>query len=97
MRVIAKKTLREFWVKHADSQGQLEAWYNEAKKAVWTTPNDIKREYPSASFIAGNRVVFNIKGNHYRLIVKISYEYGMVWSRFVGTHKDYDKIDAATV
>ncbi|MEZ4828399.1 MAG: type II toxin-antitoxin system HigB family toxin [Bacteroidia bacterium] len=85
MRVIAKKALRNFWIKHADSQAQLEAWFNEALKADWKTPNDIKREYPSASFIQGNRVIFNIKGNHYRLIVKISYDYGMVWIRFVGT------------
>ena len=97
MRVIAKKTLREFWLRHADSKGQLESWYNEAKKANWQTPNDIKREYPSASFIQGNRVIFNIKGNHYRLIVKISYDYGMVWIRFLGTHKEYDKVDPVTI
>jgi len=97
MRVIAKKTLRNFWISHADSKSQLEAWYNEAIKAKWETPNDIKQEYPSASFIQGNRVVFNIKGNHYRLIVKISYDYGMVWIRFIGTHKEYDRIDAATI
>lgn len=73
------------------------AWYQETSKARWTTPNEIKKEYPIASIIAGNRVVFNIKGNHYRLIVKISYDYEMVWIRFIGTHAEYDKINAKTI
>lgn len=94
MRVISKKILREFWEVHADCEQQLNAWFQEACKAEWKTPNDIKKEYPSASFIAGNRIVFNIKGNNYRLIVKINYDYQMLWIRFVGTHTEYDKIDA---
>lgn len=73
------------------------AWYQETSKARWTTPNEIKKEYPIASIITGNRVVFNIKGNHYRLIVKISYDYEMVWIRFIGTHAEYDKINAKTI
>ena len=97
MRVIAKKTLRNFWEKHADAKPQLESWYNEAKKAKWKSPNEIKKEYPSASIITDSRMVFNIKGNHYRLIVKLNYDYGMVWIRFIGTHAEYDKVDAATV
>lgn len=97
MRIIAKKTLREFWAKHVDCEQQLKAWYQEAEGAKWKGPRDIKRDYPGASFLAGNRVVFNIKGNHYRLIVKINYDYGMVWIRFVGTHAQYDKIDATTI
>ena len=97
LRVIAKKTLRDFWEKHADCEQQLKAWYQEAEDAVWKGTNDIKRDYPSASFLADNRVVFNIKGNHYRLIVKINYSYGMVWIRFVGTHGEYDKIDATKI
>ena len=97
MRVIAKKTLREFWEKHADCEQQLTTWYQDTKNADWETPADIKREYPSASILEDNRVVFNIKGNHYRLIVKMSYEYGMVWIRFVGTHAEYDKIDATKI
>jgi mRNA interferase HigB len=97
LRVIAKKTLRDFWQKHPDCEQQLKAWYQEAKDAGWKGPNDIKRDYPSASFLTDNRVVFNIKGNHYRLIVKINYSYAMMWIRFVGTHTAYDKIDATKI
>lgn len=94
MRVIAKKILRQFWLRHPDCEQQLTAWYLEASKAKWKSPNFIKNEYPSASILEDNRVVFNIKGNHYRLIVKINYDYQMVWIRFIGTHAEYDKIDA---
>jgi len=97
LRIIAKKILRNFWEIHPDSEQQLMAWYQETSKARWTTPNEIKKEYPIASIITGNRVVFNIKGNHYRLIVKISYDYEMVWIRFIGTHAEYDKINAQTI
>ena len=97
MRVIAKKVLREYWVKHPDSEQQLKSWYQEAEDAEWKSPRDIKRDYPSALILAGNRVVFNIKGNHYRLIVKINYDYGMMWIRFIGTHSAYDKINAQTI
>ncbi|MBK8953496.1 MAG: type II toxin-antitoxin system HigB family toxin [Chitinophagaceae bacterium] len=97
MRIIAKKILRDFWEAHPDSEQQLKAWYQETAKAEWATPNDIKIEYPSASFLPGNRVVFNIKGNHYRLIVKINYDYQMMWIRFIGTHAEYDKINAKTI
>ncbi|UOE40087.1 type II toxin-antitoxin system HigB family toxin [Chryseobacterium suipulveris] len=94
MRVIAKKILREFWEKHSDCEQQLKSWYKEASKAEWNNPNEIKAEYPSASILEDNRICFNIKGNHYRLIVKINYDYQMVWIRFIGTHSEYDKIDA---
>ena len=94
MRVISIKILREFWEKHSDCQQQLKSWFQETSKAEWKNPNEIKLEYPSASLIGDNRVVFNIKGNHYRIIVKINFEYKMVWIRFVGTHSEYDKIDA---
>ncbi|OCX50984.1 addiction module toxin RelE [Mucilaginibacter sp. PPCGB 2223] len=97
MRVIAKSTLREFWLKHADCEQALKAWYLETDKSNWKHPNDIKVEYPSASILPDNRVVFNIKGNSYRLIVKINYAYQMCWIRFVGTHAEYDKIDATTI
>jgi mRNA interferase HigB len=97
VRVIAKRTLRDFWKKHKDSEQQLKAWYKEADDSRWKGPRDIKKEYPSASFLKDNRVVFNIKGNHYRLIVRINYNYGVVWIRFIGTHKDYDKIDATKI
>lgn len=97
MRVIAKKILRDFWKKHNDCEQQLKSWYEEASEAVWKSPNDIKRDYPSASFLEHNRVVFNIKGNKYRLIVRLNYRYGMVWIRFIGTHAEYDEIDASTI
>ncbi len=97
LRVIAKKILREFWQKHRDCEQQLKAWYHETGKAKWKNTQDIKREYPTASFIADNRVVFNIKGNNYRLICKINYDYQMVWIRFIGTHTGYDTIDATKV
>lgn len=94
MRIISKKILREFWQKHPDSEQQLKAWFQEASKTDWKSPSVIKKIYPSASFLQNNRVVFNIKGNKYRLIVRINYDYSMIWIRFVGTHAAYDKIDA---
>lgn len=94
MRVIAKKTLRHFWEAHADCEQQLKSWFQEASNAEWINPNEIKKDYPSASILADNRVVFNIKGNNYRLIVKLNYDYQMVWIRFIGTHAEYDKINA---
>lgn len=97
MRIIAKKTLRDFWQKQLDCEQQLKAWYQEAEKAKWKAPKDIKLEYPSASFLQDNRVVFNIKGNHYRLIVRINYSYQIVWIRFIGTHAQYDKINATKI
>jgi len=97
LRVIAKKILREFWETHPDCEQQLKAWYQEANDIVWVNPNDIKKEYPSASILQDNRVVFNIKGNNYRLIVRINYSYQMVWVRFIGTHAEYDKINASKI
>lgn len=99
MRVIAKRTLREFWEKPdcADAEQPLKAWYSEARNADWKKPQDIKERYRQASFLKDNRVVFNIAGNKYRLIVKINYPFGIVYVRFIGTHKQYDAIDAETV
>jgi len=94
LRIIAKRTLREFWEKHNDCEQQLKAWYRESERAEWTTINQLKAEYPNASILKDNRIVFNIKGNNYRLIVKFSFEYQIGWIRFVGTHAEYDKIDA---
>lgn len=94
MRVIAKKTLRDFWEKHADCEQQLKSWYLEAEKAQWANLNELKKEYPNASILVQNRVVFNIKGNNYRLIVKINFDHQMIWIRFIGTHAEYDKINA---
>ncbi|HCH31956.1 MAG TPA: addiction module toxin RelE [Oceanospirillaceae bacterium] len=100
MRIISKKTLRGFWQSKPEfmsAKDALEAWHDEAKKAAWRTPAEIKAKYRSASILKGNRVVFNIKGNDYRLVVKVNYDYGIVYVRFVGTHRQYDAIDVETV
>lgn len=97
MRLIAKKTLKEFWSIHRDVEQQLKAWYREAEVAVWKTPQYIMSDYPSAIILGDNRVVFNIKGNHYRLVVKINYAFSLVWIRFIGTNAAYDRIDANTI
>lgn len=97
MRVISKKILREFWEKHNDCEQQLKSWYRETENATWQNINELKSDYPSASVLKNNRICFGIKGNKYRLIVRINYDYQMVWIRFVGTHGDYDKIDANTI
>ncbi|WP_310631427.1 MULTISPECIES: type II toxin-antitoxin system HigB family toxin [unclassified Paraburkholderia] len=97
MRIVARKTLLDFIQKHTQAEQALLAWYAEATRAVWKTPQDIKEHYASASFVGKNRVVFNIKGNDFRLIVAVAYRIGVVYIKFVGTHTAYDRIDAATV
>jgi len=97
MRSIALRALREFWKKRPDGEVPLRSWYAIASRADWRTPADIKAAYRSASFIANNRVVFNIKGNDYRLIAAVHYNRRMMFIRYVGTHRDYDKIDAETI
>lgn len=97
MRVISRKALRDFSLLHADSEDALNAWYNEATTKSWESPVDVKARYPSASILPGNRIVFNIKGNTYRLVVKVNYTYEIIFIRFVGTHSEYDKIDARTI
>jgi len=97
MRVISKRMLREFWTKHPDAEQPLRAWYDGAKKAHWTEPIDLTRQYRTARTIGNGRAIFRIKGNSYRLIVAIRYDKGLVFIRFVGTHAQYDGIDAQTV
>ena len=97
MRIISRKALREFWSQYPDAEDSLRTWYLRARRAGWKTPTDVRRDYANASIIANNRIVFNIRGNHYRLIVAIDYNYGIVYIRFVGTHASYDKIDASTI
>ncbi|MEY2343318.1 type II toxin-antitoxin system HigB family toxin [Acidithiobacillus sp. IBUN Pt1247-S3] len=97
MRVIAVSTLRNFWERHPDAEQPLKAWYAEAASATWTQPADIKAQYRSASVLQNRRVVFNIKGNDYRLIVAVAYKLQIVYVKFVGTHKEYDAVDANTV
>jgi mRNA interferase HigB len=100
MRVIAKRTLRQFWEsapQYADAKGPLDAWYAEARKVHWRTPQDIKAQFRHASILKNHRVVFNIGGNKYRLVVWINYPYRVIYVRFIGTHAQYDRIDAQTV
>ena len=97
MRVIAVSTLRDFWQLHPSAELPPRAWYEEVANATWTQPADIKAQYRSASVLKNRRVVFNIKGNDYRLIVAVSYKLQIVYVKFVGTHKDYDAVDADTV
>ncbi len=97
MRIIARKTLSDFWEQHPDAEQALQAWYRDAKRAEWRTPADIKNVYRNASVVGNNRVVFNIKGNDYRLVVAIQYQWGNVYIRFIGSHKEYDKIDVSTI
>lgn len=94
MRIISKKILRDFWEKHSDCEHQLKSWYAEIEKGSWKTINELKNEFPSVSILENNRLCFNIKGNHYRLIVRVNFGYQMMWIRFIGTHAAYDKIDA---
>jgi mRNA interferase HigB len=97
MHVISVKRLRDFWQKHTDAEEALKAWYHEAKAANWTSFNDIKARYNSADAVPVNRVVFNIKGNSYRLIVRIHYNTGRIFIRFVGTHAEYNTVNAETI
>lgn len=99
MRIIAFRTIREFYEKpeHSDSEASLRAWYHETKAAAWKNSNELKRQYKNASIVGNERVVFNIKGNDYRLVVAIDYEFQVIFIRFIGTHKQYDNIDAKTI
>jgi mRNA interferase HigB len=97
MRIIKKRTLVKYGYRVPEAKAELEAWYAEAKNAEWATPADVKSKYGNASILKDGRVVFNICGNRYRLVVWINYEYKTIYVRFFGTHKQYDNIDAGTV
>ena len=99
MRVIAKRTLREFWLapRYADSEQPLKAWYQTARSADWPSPAAVKSTYGAACILASDRVCFNIAGNKYRLVVQISYGNRIIFVRFIGTHAEYDRIDASSV
>ncbi len=97
MHIVAVKFLRVFWEKSPDAEQALKSWVDEAKKATWLQPAQIKEQYRSASILKNRRVVFNIKGNDYRLVVSIAYHYQAVYVKFIGTHKEYDDIDAETI
>ena len=97
MKVIAMATLRNFWARHREAEQPLKAWHDEAARAAWKKPTDIKAQYRNASILKNRRVVFNVKGNDYRLVVAVAYRIGVVYVKFVGTHAQYDVIDAETV
>ena len=97
MRIIAIGTLRDFWQVRPNAMEPLSAWYAVASRSNWLSPSDVKRAYRNATFIAGNRVIFNIKGNDYRLVVAMHYNRQIAYIRFVGTHRKYDQIDATLV
>lgn len=96
-RIIARRTLIEFWEKQPDSEQYLKTWYETARETEWNTPNDVKETFAHASILKNGRVVFNIKGNTYRLVAKINYERQWLFIRFIGTHTGYDRIDADTI
>ena len=97
MRIIALKMLRDFWEKHSRAEMPLLAWRALARRADWRTPADVKAAYRTASFLGANRVVFKIKGNEYRLVVAVHYNRGLMFVRFIGTDKEYDRIDAEEI
>jgi mRNA interferase HigB len=103
MRIIARRTLREFIASRASHRdqaalkGAINAWFDEVRKASWTSPADVKRRYPSASIVSAERIVFNIRANAYRLVVAVDFEKGIVWIKWIGTHREYDRIDVKEV
>ena len=96
-RIFAKSTLREFWERFPDSEQYLKTWYDTAMSADWKSPSDVKQTYASASILKDSRIVFNIKGHSYRLVAKFNYEKQWIFIRFIGTHSEYEKIDANTI
>src|SRR5690554_2603403 len=96
-RILAKSTLRKFWEKHPETEQYLKTWYDTAMGSKWLTPNDVKLSFANASILKDSRIVFNIKGNSFRLVAKFNFEKQWVFIRFIGTHSEYDKIDANTI
>ena len=97
MKIFSENTLRDFWRRHTDSEEALRAWRRVVRLADWSTPAQVRAEFSSASILRNNRVVFRIRGNNYRLVTSISYSFGEVYIRFIGTHAEYDRIDAEEV
>ena len=97
MRVISRKALVNCWVRYPETEQALKSWYKEISFAQWATPNELKLDFPSASILQKGRVIFNIKGNSFRIVVRINFSYQLVWIRFVGTHLEYDNIDANSI
>lgn len=97
MRIISREPLRNFAAKHPQASQPLDAWYQRVRHAEWKNTTDVKRDYSTADLLPDNRAVFNIGGNNYRLIVRINYHRQAVYIRFIGTHAEYDRIDATTI
>jgi len=97
MRVIAKSTLRDFWEIHRDAEQTLRTWYADVEAATWRTPMEIKAQFGNASVVGDNRVVFNIRGNKYRVVVRFNYAWQVAYIRFVGTHEQYNLINVEVV
>lgn len=103
MRIIARRSLREFVASlagHKDQQAvkaALDAWFDEVRRARWSSTADVRRRYATASIVSAERVVFNVKGNAYRLVVAVDFEKGIVWVKWIGSHRDYDRIDVTEV
>lgn len=98
MQIIARRTIKDFWARHPQAEGPLTVWYLLVSKADWRGPSDVKAMFgTSVDFVGDNRIIFDIGGNKYRLVVHVAYPFKRVLIKFVGTHKDYDKIDAETV
>jgi mRNA interferase HigB len=96
-RIFAKSTLREYWEKHPETEQYLKTWYDTAMNSDWRTPNEVKQTYVNASILKDSRIVFNIKGNAYRLVVKFNFDKQWIFIRFIGTHIEYNKIDVNTI
>ncbi|MEI8087082.1 MAG: type II toxin-antitoxin system HigB family toxin [Paludibacter sp.] len=96
-RILSKSTLREYWEMHLETEQYLKTWFDTVMKSDWKSPNDVKQTYANASILKDNRIVFNIKGNSYRLVAKFNFEKQWIFIRFIGTHAAYDKIDANTI
>jgi len=97
VNIVSFRTIRKFYERHPDCETALKVWYKKAITANWKSPSEVKRDYATASIIGDNRVVFNIKGNRFRLVVKFNYKYGWAWVRFIGTHSEYDKVNVETI
>lgn len=96
-RIFAKSILRKYWKKHPETEKYLKTWYDTAISSDWRKPNDVKKTYTHASILKDNRIVFNIKGNDFRLVTKFNFEKQWIFIRFIGTHKEYDKINAEII
>jgi len=97
VRVMTRKAINDYCNTYKETSTQLQAWYHEVKNAQWNNPQDVRARYSNASIIKGNRIVFNIKGNKYRLVTKVNYQMNVVYIRFFGTHNEYTKINVEEI